>query len=89
MRSYDVLLATAPGQPEGTLIYIVDKSDLYIRVRDGIRQVMVRVSKIKLWCDFFSFTYKVEQYFFDTHLSPKFFLLPAGRLQPFLQRFGK
>lgn len=42
MRSYDVMIATARRQAEGSLIYIIDKADLYLRVRDGLRQVMVQ-----------------------------------------------
>lgn len=36
------MIATARRQTEGSLIYIIDKADLYLRVRDGLRQVMVR-----------------------------------------------
>uniref|UniRef100_A0A8C3A675 Collagen alpha-1(XVIII) chain n=1 Tax=Cyclopterus lumpus TaxID=8103 RepID=A0A8C3A675_CYCLU len=42
LRSYDTMVATARRQTEGSLIYIVDKADLYLRVRDGLRQVMVQ-----------------------------------------------
>lgn len=35
------MIATARRQPEGSLIYITDKADLYLRVRNGLRQVMV------------------------------------------------
>lgn len=42
LRSYDVMIATARRQAEGSLIYIIDKADLYLRVRDGLRQVMVQ-----------------------------------------------
>lgn len=41
LRSYDTMIATARRQSEGTLIYIVDKTDLYIRVRNGFRQIML------------------------------------------------
>ncbi|XP_015225029.1 PREDICTED: collagen alpha-1(XVIII) chain-like, partial [Cyprinodon variegatus] len=41
LRSYDIMIATARQQPEGSLIYILDKADLYLRVRDGIRQVLL------------------------------------------------
>ena len=44
LRSYDLMMATARRQAEGTLIYIVDKTDLYIRVREGFRQVLVRIA---------------------------------------------
>ncbi|KAG9349451.1 hypothetical protein JZ751_027894 [Albula glossodonta] len=37
--SYDTMLSTARRQSEGTLIFIEDRADLFIRVRDGIRQV--------------------------------------------------
>ena len=36
------MIATARRQAEGSLIYIIDKADLYLRVRDGLRQVMVQ-----------------------------------------------
>uniref|UniRef100_A0A3P8V8L8 Collagenase NC10/endostatin domain-containing protein n=1 Tax=Cynoglossus semilaevis TaxID=244447 RepID=A0A3P8V8L8_CYNSE len=39
LRSYDIMTATARRQPEGSLVYILDQTDLYLRVRDGIRQV--------------------------------------------------
>lgn len=42
LRSYDTMIATARRQAEGSLIYIIDKADLYLRVRNGLRQVMVR-----------------------------------------------
>lgn len=35
------MLATARRQTEGSLIYIIDRADLYLRVRDGLRQVML------------------------------------------------
>lgn len=60
------MLTTAQRQPEGALIYIADSSDLYIRVRDGIKQVMV-------WCFLLSeitsykFIYmQTEQHFFHS-----------------------
>lgn len=43
LRSYDIMIATARRQPEGSLIYVVDKADLYLRVRYGLRQVMVAI----------------------------------------------
>lgn len=43
LRSYDTMIATARRQPEGSLIYIIDKADLYLRVRNGLRQVMVAI----------------------------------------------
>uniref|UniRef100_A0A3Q3KS78 Collagenase NC10/endostatin domain-containing protein n=1 Tax=Monopterus albus TaxID=43700 RepID=A0A3Q3KS78_MONAL len=42
LRSYDTMFATAKHQPEGSLIYIIDKADLYLRVHNGLRQVMVQ-----------------------------------------------
>uniref|UniRef100_A0A3Q3KE47 Thrombospondin-like N-terminal domain-containing protein n=1 Tax=Monopterus albus TaxID=43700 RepID=A0A3Q3KE47_MONAL len=39
LRSYDTMTATARIQPEGSLVYIIDQTDLYLRVRDGVRQV--------------------------------------------------
>ncbi|KAF3842840.1 hypothetical protein F7725_001689 [Dissostichus mawsoni] len=41
LRSYETMVATARRQSEGSLIYIIDKADLYLRVRDGLRQVML------------------------------------------------
>uniref|UniRef100_A0A3P9CGE2 Collagen alpha-1(XVIII) chain n=1 Tax=Maylandia zebra TaxID=106582 RepID=A0A3P9CGE2_9CICH len=41
LRSYDTMIATARRQEEGSLIYIIDRADLYLRVRDGVRQVML------------------------------------------------
>lgn len=35
------MVATARRQTEGSLIYIIDRADLYLRVRDGLRQVML------------------------------------------------
>lgn len=43
LRSYDTMTATARRQPEGSLVYILDQTDLYLRVRDGLRQVQVGV----------------------------------------------
>lgn len=42
LRSYDTMIATARRQAEGSLIYIIDRADLYLRVGNGLRQVMVR-----------------------------------------------
>ncbi|XP_042372423.1 collagen alpha-1(XVIII) chain-like, partial [Plectropomus leopardus] len=39
LRSYDTMTATARRQPEGSLVYIIEQTDLYLRVRDGVRQV--------------------------------------------------
>lgn len=38
------MTATARRQPEGSLVYILDRTDLYLRVRDGVRQVQVNIS---------------------------------------------
>uniref|UniRef100_A0A673W0F1 Collagenase NC10/endostatin domain-containing protein n=1 Tax=Salmo trutta TaxID=8032 RepID=A0A673W0F1_SALTR len=40
--SYDTMTATARRQAEGTLVYLVDQTDFYIRVRDGFRQIQVQ-----------------------------------------------
>ena len=37
------MIASARRQEEGSLIYIIDKSDLYLRVRDGLCQVKVQL----------------------------------------------
>lgn len=45
------MIATARRQPEGSLIYVIDKADLYLRVRYGLRQVMVVMHfLLKQWC---------------------------------------
>lgn len=45
------MIATARRQPEGSLIYVIDKADLYLRVRYGLRQVMVVINfLLKQWC---------------------------------------
>uniref|UniRef100_A0A8C4ZY78 FZ domain-containing protein n=1 Tax=Gadus morhua TaxID=8049 RepID=A0A8C4ZY78_GADMO len=41
LKSYDTMLAQARRQEEGSLIYCLDKADLYLRVRHGLRQVML------------------------------------------------
>lgn len=41
LNSYETMINTARRQPEGSLIYILDKADLYLRVRDGLRQVLL------------------------------------------------
>lgn len=51
-------MASARRQAEGSLIYIIDKSDLYLRVRDGLRQVMVQYSSLLFYfwkCERFEF----------------------------------
>lgn len=37
------MAATARRQPEGSLVYVIDQTDLYVRVRDGVRQVQVKL----------------------------------------------
>ncbi len=37
------MAATTIRYPEGTLIYVKDNRELYMRVHDGIREVMVIV----------------------------------------------
>uniref|UniRef100_A0A4W5N2M0 Uncharacterized protein n=1 Tax=Hucho hucho TaxID=62062 RepID=A0A4W5N2M0_9TELE len=41
LRSYDTMTATARRQAEGTLVYLVDQTDFYIRVRDGFRKIQL------------------------------------------------
>lgn len=43
LRSYETMAATARRHPEGSLVYIIDRTDLYIRVQDGVRQVQVQL----------------------------------------------
>lgn len=40
-RTYETMAATARRHPEGSLVYVLDQTDLYLRVRDGVRQVHV------------------------------------------------
>uniref|UniRef100_H2L8W1 Collagenase NC10/endostatin domain-containing protein n=1 Tax=Oryzias latipes TaxID=8090 RepID=H2L8W1_ORYLA len=40
---YETMAATARRHPEGSLVYIIDRTDLYIRVQDGVRQVQVQL----------------------------------------------
>ncbi|MED6291793.1 hypothetical protein CHARACLAT_027289 [Characodon lateralis] len=35
------MAAAARRQPEGSLVYVIDQTDLYVRVRDGVRQVQL------------------------------------------------
>ncbi|KAG7268226.1 hypothetical protein CRUP_010689 [Coryphaenoides rupestris] len=39
LRTFDTMRSTARRQAEGTLVYVLDQTDLYLRVRDGVRQV--------------------------------------------------
>ncbi|KAK1165527.1 hypothetical protein AOXY_G14088 [Acipenser oxyrinchus oxyrinchus] len=41
LRTYQTMVTTARGLPEGTMIFVLDKADIYIRVRDGFRQVLL------------------------------------------------
>lgn len=41
LRSYGTMAATARRHPEGSLVYVIEQTDLYLRVRDGVRQVHV------------------------------------------------
>lgn len=41
-RTYDTMAATARRHPEGSLVYVIDQTDLYLRVREGVRQVYVK-----------------------------------------------
>lgn len=41
-RTYDTMAATARRHPEGSLAYVIDQTDLYLRVREGVRQVYVK-----------------------------------------------
>uniref|UniRef100_A0A4W4H4M6 FZ domain-containing protein n=1 Tax=Electrophorus electricus TaxID=8005 RepID=A0A4W4H4M6_ELEEL len=45
LRTRDIILTASSRQPEGSLIYVVENSELYIRVRDGLRQVTLGVYK--------------------------------------------
>uniref|UniRef100_A0A3Q4H7K7 Collagenase NC10/endostatin domain-containing protein n=1 Tax=Neolamprologus brichardi TaxID=32507 RepID=A0A3Q4H7K7_NEOBR len=36
---YETMTATARRQPEGSLVYILDQTDLYLRVRDGVQYI--------------------------------------------------
>lgn len=45
MRSYDAMVSSAQQHPEGTLVYLMDQTDLYVRVGAGFRQVMVEYEK--------------------------------------------
>lgn len=55
MRSYDIMIASARRQTEGALIYVLDRNDLYLRVRDGVRQVMVQFFKTLFFVHTYSF----------------------------------
>lgn len=55
LRSYDIMIATARRQTEGALIYVLDRNDLYLRVRDGVRQVMVGFFKTLIFVHTYSF----------------------------------
>ncbi|KAF3857459.1 hypothetical protein F7725_009318 [Dissostichus mawsoni] len=59
--TYDIMTATARRQPEGSLVYIIEQTDLYLRVRGGIRQVQ---------CFGFFFTY--NDHYLNVHNAPYF-----------------
>lgn len=40
-HTYDTMTTNARRHPEGSLVYVLDQTDLYLRVRDGVRQVHV------------------------------------------------
>lgn len=48
LSSYDTMAATARRHPEGSLVYIIEQTDLYLRVRDGVRQVHVIIFSMTL-----------------------------------------
>lgn len=84
------MLATANRQPEGALIYIMDKSDLYVRVRDGVRQVMVRFFGLSEITRLQFIRMNTEQHFIHfIFFYEKSCFLPARESYPFLQRFSK
>lgn len=45
-RTYDTMAATARRHPEGSLVYVIDQTDLYLRVREGVRQVYVKKKQL-------------------------------------------
>lgn len=45
LRTFDLMLATAQRQPEGAFFYLMDTNDLYVRVRDGVKKVLVWSTK--------------------------------------------
>lgn len=62
------MAATARRHPEGSLVYVMDQTDLYLRVRDGVRQVHVTNS---------AFSPKSAVFFAYVHTTA---VLPAGEL---------
>lgn len=40
-HTYDTMTTNARRHPEGSLVYVLDQTDLFLRVRDGVRQVHV------------------------------------------------
>jgi len=43
LRSFDAMAASTIQHPEGTLIYVTDKKELFMREEDGVRKVLVIV----------------------------------------------
>lgn len=53
--TYQTLLDQVPAVPEGWLIYVADREELYVRVRNGFRKVLVsseRGDPCTWWGDF-------------------------------------
>lgn len=46
LRSFDIMAASTIHHPEGTLIYVTDSRELYMREQDGVREVLVIVYSI-------------------------------------------
>lgn len=44
LRTFDAVAPTTRQHREGTLIYVKENRELYMRVDDGIRQVMVFIN---------------------------------------------
>lgn len=42
------MVATARHYPEGALMYLIEQTDLYLRVRNGVRQVNVSTPSLPL-----------------------------------------
>lgn len=46
LQTYQMMLSISRNLHEGTLAYIMERGELYVRVREGWRQVYVSVSQI-------------------------------------------
>lgn len=68
-QTYDTMTTTARRHPEGSLVYVLDQTDLFLRVRDGVRQVHVTKS---------SFNPRSAVVFSYVHAAAVF---PAGQLR--------